>query len=88
MKITAKEARELAGRTPQEEVEIVYPLIQEAARKKKRSIDLHGQFLAHGGYSQTKEWREAKKILEQDGFVVTFYYEELQFVNMFTIVSW
>ena len=88
MEITAQEARDLAGPTVQERVEDVYLLIRKAAQAKKRSIQLHDNFWVHGGYKPTEEWKEAVKILEGKGFVVKFFYEERQFVDMYTIVSW
>lgn len=88
MKITAEEARNLAGMTPEEEVEIVYGLIKEAATKKKRRVALHSPFWTHGGYNRTEDWKAAKLLLEADGFTVDFFYEERQFVDMYTIVSW
>jgi hypothetical protein len=87
-KITAAEARKLAGPTVQEQVDLVYPLIREAAEKRKRSITLHDDLWVNGGYAGTVEYKQAVKILENDGFVVEFFYEERQFVNMYTIVKW
>ena len=86
-KITAQEARELAGPTVQERVNEVYPLIRAAAKEKKRRIVLH-DWWAHQGYSDTKEYKQACKMLESDGYKVTFFYEERQFVDMYTIVEW
>lgn len=87
--ITAKEARELAGPTVGERVDEVFDLIRDAAKLKGRSIRLHGDFWANGGYGPTKEWREAKKLLEDLGFVVEFYYNDGgQFADLYTIVKW
>lgn len=88
MKITAEEARKLAGPTVQEFVDEVYPMIREAATMKNREVKLQGDFWVYGGYKGTKEWLEAKSILEKDGFTVKFFYEERQFVDMYTIVKW
>lgn len=87
-KITAQEARKLAGPTAQDYVNEVYPLIRAAATAHKRSLNLTDDFWVNGGYSSSDPWKEAKKILESDGFIVRFFYEERQFVNMFTIVEW
>jgi len=87
-KITAAEARALSGLTVEEHVSEVYPLIREAAEKKLRNVNLHGPFWAHDGYLGTHEWQKAKKILENDGFKVEFFYTEHQFVDMYTIVEW
>jgi hypothetical protein len=86
-KITAAEARKLAGPTVQERVDDVYPLIREAAEKGKRSIALH-DWWANEGYNRTNEWKQACMILEGDGFKVEFFYEERQFVDMYTVVKW
>ncbi len=87
-KITAEQARELAGPTVQERVEALYPLIEEAARNKKRSIYLTAEFWARDGYKQTHRWKEAATLLNKDGYKVHFFYEEKTFVNMGTIVEW
>ena len=86
-KITAQEARKLAGPTVQERVDEVYPLIREAAEKGERSIALHGWW-AHEGFGGTVEYKQACKILEDDGYKVKFFYEERQFVDMYTVVEW
>lgn len=86
-KITAQEARELAGANIQERVDEVYLLIRKAAEEKKRSITLHG-WPTDQGYSGAKEYMQACKMLESDGYKVTFFYEERQFVSMYTIVEW
>ena len=87
IKITAAEARKLAGPTVQERVDEVYPLIREAAEKGKREIALH-DWWANEGYSGTADYKQACMILEGDGYKVRFFYEECQFVNMYTIVEW
>lgn len=86
-KITAAEARKLAGPTVQERVDEVYPLIREAAEKGKREIHLH-EWWAHEGYAGSVEYKQAVKILEGDGYKVRFFYEERQFVDMYTVVEW
>ena len=86
--ITANEARGLAGPTPQERVDMLDDVIRKAAAAKKRSIALHDPFWVNEGYSGTAEYHEACKILEKQGFAVKFFYEERQFVDMYTIVEW
>lgn len=86
-KITAAQARELAGLTVQERVDEVYPLIEKAAKMKLRRVHLH-DWWAHEGYRASPEWKEAVALLEKDGYKVTFFYEERQFVDMYTIVAW
>ena len=86
-KITAQEARNLAGPTAQERVNEVYPKIREAAEKGKRYVNLH-DWWANAGYSKTNEYKQACMILEGDGYKVSFFYEERQFVDMYTVVEW
>lgn len=90
--ITAKEARELAGPTPEEvvkeQLEFAYERIKLAAENKRRSVNLTNEFWTRDGYSGTDEYKAAVKQLKVLGFEVEFFYEELQFVNMYTIVKW
>ena len=87
-KITAEEARKLSGITAEEYADGAFELIRIAASGGKRKITLHGEFWERGGYSGTPEWKQACKILEDAGFEVRFFYEERQFVDMYTIVEW
>lgn len=90
--ITAKEARELAGPTfeeiVKEQLEFAYERIKLAAENKHRRVNLTNEFWSRGGYSGTDEYKAAVKQLKVLGFEVEFFYEELQFVNMYTIVKW
>lgn len=86
-KITAQEARKLAGPTVQERVDEVYPLIRDAAEKGRREIHLH-DWWATEGYSGSADWKQACMILEGDGYTVKFFYAEYQFVSMYTVVEW
>ena len=86
-KITAHEARELAGPTVQERVDAVYPLIRKAAEEKRREIHLH-DWWANSEYGGTKDYKQACDILRADGYTVEFFYEERQFVDMYTVVKW
>lgn len=86
--ITANEARGLAGPTPQERVDMLDDVIRKAAANKKRSVALHDPFWVNEGYSRTKDYVEACDLLEKNGFKVRFFYEERQFVDMYTIVEW
>lgn len=87
--ITALEARNLSGPTPQERVDEIEPLIRTAAEKKLRRAHLQDSFWVHEGYSKTDHYKQAVKILEDLGYKVKFYYDDGgQFVNMYTIVEW
>lgn len=95
--ITAKQAKEIAGPTAEELVYDLEDYIKEAANNKQRKIIPHNKykgedyafnFWVSQGYKPTKKWKEAKKILEGLGYTVKFYYEERQFVDMYTIIEW
>ena len=43
---------------------------------------------ANIGYERKQSWKEAEKILKEFGYTLDFFYEELQFVNMYAIVRW
>ncbi len=87
-KITAEEARRLSGYNAEEYADEAFQLIRIAATDGKREIRLHTKFWTQGGYSRTPEWQKACKILEDAGFSIQFFYEERQFVDMYTIVEW
>jgi hypothetical protein len=87
-RITAAEARLLSGPSAQERVDQVYPLIRGAAEQRRRSVHLTDVFWTQGGYQGTAEWAAACEVLRADGFTVSFFYEERQFVNMYTVVEW
>lgn len=86
--ITASEARGLCGPTVQERVELLEPKIRKAATAKQRSLKLTDAFWVDEGYSQTNDYKQAVMILEGLGYKVHFFYEERQFVDMYTIVEW
>lgn len=93
--ITASEAREQAGATVLEIVESLDPFIRAAAADKKRRLNTgyaqdipHHDFWVNGGYKPDPKWVEAKQILESHGYKVSFFYEERQFVDMYTVIEW
>lgn len=86
---TAAQARASAGPTVTETVDDALVLIRKAAEKRLRRLALHGEFWVQGGYSQTKEWKEAAKQLTDLGYTVDFFYQEGSIaVDMYTTVSW
>jgi hypothetical protein len=91
-RLTAAQAREIAGPTAEERLEMrldeALNAVRAAAGNKQRQIALHGDFWANGGYSQTADWKDACNALRKLGYEVDFFYEELQFVNMYTTVKW
>jgi len=80
-KITAQEARKLAGPTIEERIEDVYDAIKKAAENKKRKLILHDW--ANDGYGSTESYKALKKELESNGFEVDFHYD-----NMYVYVEW
>lgn len=87
-RLTAAQARELAGPTVDERVDAALIDIRAAADRKQREVFLHGDFWVHGGYSETADYKAARKMLQDLGYTVEFFYEERQFVNMYTVVKW
>lgn len=93
-RLTAQQAKELAGETVEEKVDKLLIAVEKAAKAKKRKLRTGWDYQPDkdlwidGGYSTTKEWKEAKKILEDLGYEVTFYYNECQFVDMYTLIEW
>lgn len=91
-RMTAVQAREIAGPTIEERVDAAVDAalidIRAAAEKKRRQISLHADLWTHGGYSSTDEYTRACEVLRGLGYTVEFFYEELQFVNMYTVVKW
>lgn len=90
--LTAKEARKLAG-VPDEDaikeaVEIALDRIEHEARSNKRVAKIRHHFWVNEGYSRTTQYAAACKQLTDLGYKVEFFYEERQFVDMYTIVSW
>ena len=92
-RLSAEEARKIAGPSTQEiviaAVDDAMKAIKAAAERKERKVSLHG-FWAEGGYSPKPgdAYSRAKAELEGLGYKVSFYYKELQFVDLYTIVEW
>lgn len=98
---SAKQARELAGPTvagPTVEEKVLAKvesiLVSVKANASKRRLragydhNADADLWINGGYSGTDEWKMAKSILEKLGYKVTFFYEERQFVDMYTVIEW
>jgi len=86
--ITAAEARKMSGPLVEDYVLDACVAIRRAAENKQRSVRLTGDFWVHEGYNGTKDWCEARDKLKALGFTVDFFYEERQFVDMYTVVKW
>ena len=87
-KFTAAEARVLAGPSVEDHVDDALILIKSAAEKKQRTTSLTSSFWVSDGYSRTEKYKKACKQLEELGFKVDFFYQENQFVTMYTVVEW
>lgn len=87
-RITAEEARVLFGMNIDPFLREAYSAIRSNSEKGNYGVKLTGPFWANGGYEKTPQWKAIKSILENDGFTVDFFYEERQFVNMYTVVTW
>lgn len=93
-RLTASEARRIAGRSLDEKIDAILEAIRRAANEKKRVLATgwdHKEdedLWIQGGYGRTDDWKTAVEILEDLGYKVTFFYEECQFVNMYTKVEW
>lgn len=94
MRITAEQARKLAGKTVDEKVDDLLVEIENSAKQGKRQLRTSWEYSGdedlwvRGGYDETDEWKAAKKILTDLGYTVEFYYNELQFVDMYTLIKW
>lgn len=86
--ISVEEARQLAARPVEEALKYAYTAIRKAATEKKYEVNLTSDFWVYEGYNGTKSYAEARNALVDKGFTVEFFYEERQFVNMYTIVRW
>lgn len=93
--IKASEARELAGPTVEEMIAELLGAVEEAAREGKRRLRTGWEYTKHstlwitGGHTKSKNWFEAKRILETMGYVVSFYYKEESIaVDMYTVIEW
>lgn len=93
-RLTAAEARAIAGATLDEKVDAILTRIAEFAQDKKRQLkcgwdyDYDKDLWINGGYSKSKDWIAAHKILTDLGYKVSFYYSESQFVDMYTLIEW
>lgn len=97
-RLTAKQAKEISGPTLEEEVgdkvDALLVAIEGAAKQKRRSLKTGWEYKENedlwirGGYSGSKDWNLAKKMLEELGYKVSFYYQENQFVDMYTLIEW
>lgn len=90
--LKASEARKLAGIGDEEEAKaLVYSAlldIERLAKGGKRQAFFKTEPWVQGVYKGEPTVKLAYKILEELGYTVTFFYEERQFVDMYTIIEW
>jgi len=90
--LEANEARKLAGVGDEDRAkELVIEVLEKvktSAAAGKRVLHLHGKDWVHGPYNDDPTIKLAYKLLKDLGYKVFFFYEELQFVNMYTVVEW
>ena len=86
--ITAQQARELSGPTPEEYALFFEEKIKEAASKGLRSIcQYHGK-LENEAYSRTQVWQDFFEYMVSLGYEASLHYEERQFVDMRINITW
>ena len=88
--ITATEARELAGPGIEEHLAFIESKIRTSAETKKREVVIREEPYASWLYSSDRP-ASAKKVcdaLEKNGFKVSLYYHEYQFVDMGLKIEW
>ena len=102
--LSAKEARKLAGVVDEDDLKQKIERLLNSIRSLAQDDNLSEEqrrrcatgyqhrddadLWTDGGYNGTEEWKKAKEILENLGYEVSFFYEEKQFVNMYTLIKW
>lgn len=93
--ISAKEMREFCPRTVEDKVRDLLEYCKELAQQGKYECLTAWQYekdkdlWVEGAYSNTQEYIAAKKLLEDLGYRVGFYYNAGSIaVDMYTIISW
>ena len=89
--ITAQEARELSGPSAQEYLEFIEQRIRKAAENKALETVIRERPYCDWLYSEKdlpSEPRKALEALRENGFSVTLYYYEGQFVDIGLRISW
>lgn len=87
--LTAQEARELNPNGTSElerQLKIVESLIETAAKAGRAHIRLGDAFWSNP--HRTPAWKCAAFTLRNLGYKVEFHYDERQFVDTYTTVSW
>lgn len=86
--ISATEARQISGPTPEEHCQFFDEHIRKAAAEKKREVTVyHGQ-LENEAYGHTDVWKLFVEAMRKHGFEASLYYYEGQFVDMRITIKW
>jgi hypothetical protein len=89
MKITAEEARQLSTLPVEEEVDLVFNLIREAAGNKQRSIRVsHSDMWKTGGYIGSQEWLMIRELFREAGFEIKYCFDDYRESVGYTMISW
>ena len=90
--ITAKKAAEMAGPKAEEYLEFIEKKIIEAAKGQNREVIIRDNPYCNWIYgsraSNPEEARKALKALSDNGFKVSTYYQENQFVDIGLKIEW
>jgi hypothetical protein len=90
--ITAQQARELAGPSVDEYLEHISSLIEKEAKEKRHELIIrsepYGSWLYPSYEKAPKVAKDVINKLNSNGFQVSLYYQELQFVDMGLWIKW
>lgn len=85
----------MAGKTIDEKIDALLLAIEIEAKNKHRTLRTGWDYKedsdlwVNSGYSRTKDWEYARKVLTELGYEVSFYYSEGSFaVDMYTLIKW
>ena len=90
--ITAKQAAEMAGPKAEDYLEFIEKKIIESAEKQNRSVIIRDKpycnWLYGDSSSSANEVKKALKIMKDNGFKLSLYYIESQFVDYGLKIEW
>ena len=90
--ITAKQAAEMVGPKAEEYLEFIEKKIVEAAEKQNREVIIRDKPYCNWLYSDSAsspdEVKKALKIMKDNGFKLSLYYVENQFVDYGLKIEW
>ena len=90
--ITAKQAAEMAGPKAEDYLEFIEKKIIESAEKQNRSVIIRDNPYCNWLYSDSgssaNEVKKALKIMKDNGFKLSLYYIESQFVDYGLKIEW